>query len=255
VQATIERSGLEAARVRLTITGGDLNLLQSSGRGSHTPTVLIVAQPATPYPGSFFEHGVMVTIADGRVNPLDPFAGHKTLSYWPRIRALQHAGRAGGGEALWFSVSNHLASGSVSNVFVAKDGALRTPFARGEEVAGALRAPVLPGITRRTVIDLAQAMGASVERTQLSVDDVIAADEVFLTNSSWGVLPVVAIEKEPIGAGKPGELTRSLREAWSALVEEETSSPEDDRADDRADDPDAPLAAPEATTDPDAGAD
>jgi branched-chain amino acid aminotransferase len=67
--ATLERNGLQDARVRLTITGGDLNLLQSTGQSQVDPTILIVAQPPTVYPEHFFERGVIVLMANGRENP------------------------------------------------------------------------------------------------------------------------------------------------------------------------------------------
>lgn len=216
VRRVVEKAGLERGRVRLTITGGDLNMLASSGHGPHDPTVLIVAQPATAYPAEMLGRGVMATIADGRVNPLDPFAGHKTLNYWPRLRALQQASSAGAGETIFLQVTNHLAGGAVSNLFLVKNGALLTPIARGEEDAGAMAAPVLPGITRQAVIDAAEAVGVGCARRMLSVEDLLEADEAFLTNTSWGVLPVVQIEKSPIGDGAPGELTRRLREAIDA---------------------------------------
>jgi branched-subunit amino acid aminotransferase/4-amino-4-deoxychorismate lyase len=212
----------------LTVTGGDLNLLQSEGRPAVDPTIAIVAQPPTQYPDHFFERGVIVTIADGRVNPLDPLAGHKTLNYWSRIRALQDAAALRAGEALWFSVTNHLAGGCVSNVFLAKDGCLLTPIARGEEEsvdgAAVLRAPVLPGITRAAVRELAESMDIDVTAKSLDISDLMAADEVFLTNSSWGVLPVVGVERDKIGSGEVGTLTRGLRDAWLRLVEDETQS-------------------------------
>ena len=53
--------------------------------------------------------------------------------------------------------------------------------------------------------------------------DLLGSDEVFLTNSSWGVLPVTAVERQQIGNGAPGALTRRLRDAWLDLVEEETA--------------------------------
>ncbi len=151
VQHTIDRNGFDAARIRLTLTGGDLNLLQSTGAGRNEPTLLIVAQPPTEYPPAFFEQGVRVTVADGRDNPFHPMAGHKTLNYWPRILALQQAGARGAAEALWFSVTNHLTCGSVSNAFLVKDGGVLTPIARGEEEPGAIPSAVLPGVTRAAV--------------------------------------------------------------------------------------------------------
>jgi len=257
IEHTLARNTLQDARVRLTITGGDLNVLQSRPRNAPhqnsggdngerkqgagpersrgvDPTILIVAQPPTEYPETFFTQGVRVTIADGRENPLSAMAGHKTLNYWPRIRALQEAAVRQAGEALWFSVSNHLCGGCVSNVFLVKGGNLLTPIARGEEEhiggregaggarAAILPAPVLPGVTREAVIQCAQGMGTAVTKRMLTIDDVLGADEVFLTNSSWGVLPVVGVEKETIAGGEVGEVTKSLREAWLATVERES---------------------------------
>ncbi|MCA9288253.1 MAG: aminotransferase class IV, partial [Phycisphaerales bacterium] len=187
------------------------------------PTVLIDVQPATAYPQEMFERGVGVAIADAKANPFNPFEGHKTLDYWWRLRSLQEAAMKRTSEALVFTVTNHLAGGCVSNAFVVKDGALLTPIARGEEddVAAAdsgrgavLPSPVLPGVTRAEVLALAEGAGLRVERRMLSVSDVLGADEVFLTNSSWGVLPVVRVEAATIGDGQPGEATRMLRGTW-----------------------------------------
>ena len=145
VQSTVERNGFDDARIRLTMTGGTIAATPGGEGGRVDPTIVITAQPPTAYPNELFEKGVIVTIADGRLNPLDPMGGHKTLNYWARIRALQVAAARGAGEALWFTVSNHLAGGSVSNVFVVQDDELLMPIARGEEVEGALPAPVRPG--------------------------------------------------------------------------------------------------------------
>jgi len=231
VDHVVEKNQLDCARVRLTITDGDLNALQSSGSSGQDPTILIVAQPPTEYPPGFFENGVTVLIADGRLNPLDPMAGHKTLNYWARIRALQGAAQRGAGEALWFSVTNHVAGGSVSNVFVLKDNTLLTPLARGEETESSLRAPVLPGITRNVIMECAETLEIPVERKLLDVNDVFDADEVFLTNSSWGVLPVTGVEQEQIADGQVGPVTQQLRDGWLETVEVETAVPASDDTD------------------------
>lgn len=213
---TARRSGHARVRLRLTVTGGDLNMLRSTGRGHHTPTVLIDAQPATKYPEAMFEKGVMAVIADARANPLDPTAGHKTLNYWWRLRELQTAAARGAGEAIVLQVSNHLSGGCVSNIFVVSGDTLITPIARDEEQEvggkGAIPSPVLPGVTRARVIAEAKKLGLTVERRMMGIGDVLDADEVFLTNSGWGVLPVTALEAEAIGEGQVGPVTRSLRE-------------------------------------------
>ncbi len=256
VLETVKRSGLmredARARVRLTITGGDLNMLSRTSGAARDPTILIHAQPATAYPAEMMERGVSVTLADMKLNPLDPFAGHKTLNYWSRLRELQRAAAKQAGEALVFQVTNHLAGGCVSNAFVVKDGVLMTPIARGEEKevgkesgtgpgthkaapagtraakAGSkskaepvevssmvMPSPVLPGVTRAILVRHAADNGVRIERRMLSIHDVLGADEVFLTNSSWGVLPVVKVEREAIGGGEVGALTRRAQEWWS----------------------------------------
>jgi branched-chain amino acid aminotransferase len=246
VLRTVERAALPRARVRLTVTGGDLNLLGKprarpdgplQSRRGLDPTLLIVAQPATPYPPEMWEQGISAVIADLRVNPLDPHAGHKTISYWGRLRELQAAAAKRAGEALVFQVSNHLAGGCVSNAFLVRDGRLLTPIARGEEqevaiegdreaaVAGrgrsggaVLPSPVLPGVTRKWLLAWARDEGLSADRRMLTIEDVLSAEEAFLTNSSWGVLPIVQVEKQSIGNGAVGPLARRAREAWLAAA-------------------------------------
>lgn len=218
VQRTVEENGFPKTRVRLTLTGGDLNLLTKDGVSQVDPTIVIVAQPSTPYPEDFFLNGVTAVVSDGRLNPLDPTSGHKTLDYWKNIRALQLAGARGASESLWFSVTNHLACGSVSNIFLVRDGVLITPLARGEEPEGGLPSPVLPGIVRRTVIEAAESLGLTVKKETLTIDDVHTADEVFLTNSGWNVLPVVQVEQHLVSSG-PGATTKLVMQAVNALVE------------------------------------
>ena len=263
VLATVARSGLARARVRLTITGGDLNLAArdaSGNPGSNAgkprrvePTVLIVAQPATVYPEAMLRQGVMATIADTRANPFNPLESHKTLSYWWRLRELQIAGAKGGAEAIVFDITNHACGGCVSNLLVVKDGVVRTPICRGEEgfgpdgppddldqnadfdpmnatastvgsrgqaagtkASGAIALPsaVLPGITRKRVLSWLGLDGVKTQRVMLTISDILDADEVMLTNSSWGVLPVTRIESREIAGAKVGPITRGLVERW-----------------------------------------
>ncbi|MBX3388018.1 MAG: aminotransferase class IV family protein [Phycisphaeraceae bacterium] len=241
-------------RVRLTITGGDLNLLERgksvaqsaepfpqpppSGRGleEQQPTLIISATKATEYPIEMFQRGVLATIADWKANPLDPMQGHKTINYWARLRELQNAAAKNGAEALVFQVTNYLCGGCVSNAIIVKGGRILTPIARGEEMQSAesgspsdadegigkgravMPSPVLPGVTRRWALEWAEDEGLEIEKRMVSIDDVLSADEVLLTNSSWGVLPVVAVESRVLGAGKPGEVGTAMVAAWSGKV-------------------------------------
>lgn len=225
-QAHFEQAQHDAARLRLTVTGGDLNLVRREaervGAGVQTPTVAIVAQRATEYPPALYAQGGVLTIADAKANPFDPLAGHKTLSYWWRLRELQASLAKGGTEALIFTVTNHVCGGSVSNIFAVKDGVVATPVARGEEAAvsgkgGSMPSPVLPGVTRAAVLEIAAALGHGVRKRLLTIDDVLDADEVFCTNASFGVLPMTRVEGKPIGDGAVGPVSLELRQKLQEL--------------------------------------
>lgn len=237
---TVRRAGLERARVRVTITGGETSLLAQAQRGATAPTrdatVLIVATPATAYPPELFERGATVTLADAKANPFNPHESHKTLNYWWRLRDLGLAAAKGAGEALVFSVTNHLCGGCVSNAILIKGSQAFTPLARGEERDGerdgarqggregagrgvVLPSPVRPGVVRDWAIHELLGEGVIVRRELVTISDVLEADEIMLTNSGWGVLPVKAVEARSIGAGGPGPLSRLLRERWERLIE------------------------------------
>lgn len=225
-QSHLEDAEYDAARLRLTVTGGDLNLVRREaervGAGVQTPTVAIVAQQATVYPAELYEQGGMMAVADAKANPLEPTAGHKTLNYWWRLRELQAALAKGGTEGLVFTITNHVCGGCVSNVFAVKDGAVMTPVARGEEAdiagqGGAMPSPVLPGVTRAAVLEIAAGLGMPVRKQWLAISDLLDADEVFCTNASFGVLAMTRIEGREIGDGQVGPVSAQLREKLAEL--------------------------------------
>ena len=209
------------ARMRLTLTGGDMNLLARAGApgapAAH-PTLVLQVTGAATYPPEMFDQGIALTVATARANPFRPTEGHKTLDYWWRLRELQDAASRGAGECLVLQVSNHIAGGAVSNLFAMHRGEVITPIARGSEPEGAIPSPVLPGITRALIIERARSLGVPVRERLMTIDDVLDADELFLTNSSWGVLPAVRLEGKTIGPGKPGAITQQLRADWLADI-------------------------------------
>ena len=231
----VKENGQASARIRLTLTGGDLNLLQRTGTSGGDPTIVIQTQPPTEYPPSFFTNGVMVAIASGRVNPYEFGAGHKTLNYWPSLLNLQLSAMQQCGESLLLTPSALVAGGCVSNIFVVNKGTLFTPVARGEEGEQEEPSAVLPGITRNVVIQLADELGIGTSRKALTLDDVLSSEEVFLTNSSWGILPVVGLlasivqegsqaeQTHQIGDHSVGAITNQLILSYKNLVEEETT--------------------------------
>jgi len=203
---------LADARVRITATRGPLEA-ELDDEAPHA-TVLVAAGPMTPYPPEYYEHGATVVISDIRTNETDPTVYHKTTGYTRNLLALRDAHNARAAEALFFNTKNHLAEGAVSNVFLVQGGRLLTP---------PVEEGLLAGITRATVLELAAEVSVPAEQRPLTVNDLLGADEVFLTNAIMELMPVRQIERHAIGDGRPGPVTRRLADAYRACVARETA--------------------------------
>ncbi len=217
----LERNGFPDARMRLTITRGS-----ARAEGAFLPTVLLTATELQPYPQTLYERGMTVTVVDDqKLNPYDAQAGHKTLNYLSRLLALRSANTRSAGEALWFDVHNYLQSGSISNVFIVKDGVITTPPTNLEmqdpqvnSVIPYPRSCVLPGVTRQAVIDAARDEGIELQTRAIDIKTLLAADEVFLTNSLMDVMPVCRIERQAIGNELPGKITLTIAQQLRSNV-------------------------------------
>ena len=225
VKSLLETNSFADARLRLTVTRG--SAVQDPLHGLRVePNVFITAAELEEYPAEFYERGLTVMLLDEqKLNPYDLQAGHKTLNYLSRLAALREANRRGAGEALWFNVHNYLESGSISNVFLVKDGKLLTPPTPTELLDPSLRdalpyarSTVLPGITRAAVLELARSAGMDVRLMAINVTTLLEADEAFLTNSIMRIMPVCRIERSAVGNEKPGAVTLDLTERLKLIV-------------------------------------
>ncbi len=205
----VSRNALKEARVRLTITAGSMRDAEPN-----TPrlTICATASPLSGYPAELYDRGVQAAVCDFRQSPSDPLAGHKCTAYLPRLLGLRQAQQKHCLEALWFTTSKELAEGSISNVFVVRGGILKTP---------PLETPVLPGIARGLVLTIASDCNIECEQCALSIDDLLDADEVLLTNAIMQVMPVVRVERRDIGDGRVGPVAKQLyREYRNRLLQE-----------------------------------
>jgi branched-chain amino acid aminotransferase len=211
VNKVLEANNLTDARIRLTLSAGAIP------QAKPNPTLLVTATKLQPYPAEYYKKGVLVVLCPTRQNTSDPACGHKTTSYLSRMLALKQAHEKKAAEALWFTIDGRLAEGCISNVFLVKDSKLFTPTTN---------TPVLPGIARKTVCELAIANPSTSLRTgkieliekDLAIDDLLGADEVFITNVIMQVMPVVGIEKHNVGEGKPGAITKKIQEHYDEFA-------------------------------------
>ncbi|MGA2172231.1 MAG: aminotransferase class IV [Sedimentisphaerales bacterium] len=205
VYEVLEANKLADARLRLTLSAGAI----SHSQEKPIATLLVTAAKLQPYPAEYYGKGVLVVLCPFRQNVTDPACGHKTTSYLPRMLALRQAHEKKAAEALWFTTDGRLAEGCISNVFLVRDSRIYTPMTN---------TPVLPGIARKTVCELAIANKIEIVEKNLSIDDLLGANEVFITNVIMQVMPVVGIEKHTVGEGIPGLITKKMQDYCNEFV-------------------------------------
>jgi len=211
-EATVEtcrKNKLRAGYIRLLVTRGVGNL-GLNPRSCKRPSVIIIADKIQVYPVELYNRGMdIVTVPTVRNlhSALNPAV--KSLNYLNNIMAKIEANNAGVEEAVMLNAEGFVSECTADNLFIVKKGELFTP---------PLSAGALYGITRQTVIELAQASGVTVSEPNLTRYDLFNADECFLTGTGAEIMPVVKIDGRVIGTGRPGPLTGRLVEKYHALT-------------------------------------
>ena len=135
----------------------------------------------------------------------------KSLNYLNNILAKQEATQAQAFDGLMLNAHGYLAECTTSNVFFIKSKQLYTP---------ALESGILPGLTREVVIQLAGELGLSVEEGNYSPDQLVQADECFITNTGFEIMPVRELGNSKIGPSSPGPITKRLQDRFKANIEQ-----------------------------------
>ena len=185
VRELCRRNRVSDAYVRVTLTAG-----------GH---LLVIVRKRRPLPAAWYRNGARVMIAPWRRDPDAPLAGHKTLSYLDHVLTQREARRRGFADALLVSTRGDLMEGCASNLFLVKSGRIVTP---------PLGPGILPGVTRKVIMELAR-----VRERRVLPGGLGKADEAFLTNALIEVLPI----------GRPGPVTRRLARAYRQRAIAETS--------------------------------
>ncbi len=208
IQRLLEANGLADARLRLTLTNGPL---AQSGE-QRQATLAITATAFVPYPLDYYRTGVLVILCPFHRNTTDPTHGHQTTSFLPRLLALDLARQRRAAEALWFTQDSRLADACLSSVFLVKKSVLYAP---------AVEVPALTDPAGTVIRQSARRQSIELVEKDLYIADVLEADEIFLTNTVMGVLPVVRVERHTVGEGKAGPATKKLAEGFAQAIEQE----------------------------------
>ena len=221
----IDRNGLPECYLRpIAFYGyGELGV----AAGSNPVEVVIISWPWGAYLGEeSLSKGIRAKISSWqRIGPnVIPHVSKATGVYLNSMLAVTEANRAGYDEAILLTAEGFIADGSGENVFVIRDGEISTP---------PLSTSILPGITRDTVIQMAQDLGYTVREEQLIRSDLYLADEIFMTGTAAEVTPVRSVDDVEIGVGPITleiqknyiDTVRGRSERWSHWLEYASKTP------------------------------
>ncbi len=197
ILALVEANNLSNAAIRLVLTGG----YAEDGYTPNAPNLLIMEHPMPTYKNDIMTTGVKVMLHE-HTREL-PEA--KTINYLTGIRLAGAMKQQGAMEILYYDQQG-VREGVRSNFFiVTTDGTIVTP-----------KDNILAGITRKNILTLAR-QHFKVEERNIALEELLSAKEVFLTSTTKGAMPVVQIDNQRIGDGKPGQYTRQLAEQLQAM--------------------------------------
>lgn len=205
------------AALRITVSRGSL-----PGRGTLPagwrdirPTLVVQAWAYEPPPVVLLERGVRAITSTLRHDPDSRLAGVKTTSRADHVYAKLEADQAGVEDAIFLTIAGHVAEATSANVFAIAGDDLATPPRSAGILAGTTRSWLLGHAARHDL--------RPIERS-LSPDDLLAADEAFLSSSVAGILSLVELDRRPVGRGRPGSRTLALREARERWIDDHARS-------------------------------
>ena len=205
----VRRNRVENGLVYLQVTRGVAPRDHYFPAPGTRPALVVTAKRSDPRTSAkrAAEGVKVITVPENRWERVDI----KTVGLLPNVLARQKAREAGAVEAWFVDTDGTVKEGASTNAWiVTADGRLMT---RPAEFG------ILRGITRATVMDVARKLGLTVEERGFSVEEAKRAKEAFITAATTVVMPVVAIDGEPVANGHPGSVTLSLREAFFDVAE------------------------------------
>lgn len=202
VNHLLKKVPYEETALRLIVTGGESEqgaLLQDS-----SPTFAVLTSPLPQYNQSLYSEGIHVATTTLERS----FPSVKTLYYAPAIVAMRRSPWKDIKEVLYLDSQKHILEASTSNFFAVKNGTILTAPSS---------ANILPGITRKVVLQLAHTM-FPVEERLFSLNELFTCEECFITSSTREVMPVVRIDGTRIGKGAPGEVSKNISKIFNSHV-------------------------------------
>jgi branched-chain amino acid aminotransferase len=214
-RATLRAAHHPESYMRVMVTRGQADLGLAPDLATRPCRVIIVGRLEPP-PEEAYTLGIsVVTHRTQRTADATRAVGAKVANYLVSVLAMREARQVGAAEALVVDADDCVVEGTTSNVFALIGGHLVTP----PEEAG-----ILAGITRGCLLDVARELGLGVELRRLPLQELLLADEAFVSSSIRELLPVVSVDGRRVAEGRPGPLTLRMLQAFREFVRRELGS-------------------------------
>ncbi|HBV88060.1 aminotransferase class IV [Desulfosporosinus sp.] len=189
-----QTSGPVPYALRVTLSGG--------APLTNLPSQILFHRRPIPYTPAQYSLGIRLHLLSSPRNEQSPLCSIKSTNYLENLLAKEEANRLGCEEGLWLNTQGYLAEGTMSNLFFLKNGDLYTP---------SLSSGCLPGTRRQLILEIAESLQISTHEGLFTLSDLLSSDEIFLTNSLMGIMPVRQVNDVSFSVSSPGSLNSEMR--------------------------------------------
>ena len=201
-------NGESYARMIITRGKGEIHISPVS---CNSPTMILYVKEAEKYPEEYYSKGISIAVVSTKRNLKDSLnPGIKTGNYLNSVLAIIEAEKLGAHDGLMLNSDGFVSECTTSNFYLVKNGGVET----ADPGCG-----ILIGITRKMLIDVARENGITVQECKISPEEIPAADELFITSTTKGVMPVTMCDGKQIGNGKPGPVSIKLRSLYQKKLD------------------------------------
>lgn len=219
IALTLKELNTPNAYIRIIISRGEGQIgLDPNLGGRHN--LVIITKDLPPYPKTWYQHGVHIIIAETLRNSAESLNPNiKSGNYLNNVMAYSEAKKRGAYDSVMLNKQGKVTECTTSNIWMVKNGRFLTP---------PLSSGLLSGITRRHLIGLCQEHKLDFRETEISPEELLDADEIFITSTTRKVLPITRLNESSVGLGRPGPFTKKLIQLYDEHVAMQHSKDQQD---------------------------
>ena len=214
IEQTVEASPHQNTSLRIILTRGTNSDLGLDPQLSSSNNLIIISKAILPNPAWWLSLGLSMVFYHKKLSK-DKGSLSKSGNYQDNILAYKEALRKKAYDAIMINHEGHVTEGTTSNIWMVKDGIIYTP---------PLQDGVLSGLTRQNLFEMSKSNKGTIkqkfviEEKSLTKNDLLSADECFISSTTRNLVPVTKIEGQAIGDGAPGKMTLMLLDAYLEFV-------------------------------------